>query len=160
MPLLNQKEEQGEQKVLKPLHKFILVLFLFYFLGCTSCVLAVEETSVVNKTQNQMELVQKDVKVNDLDIEPINTSAIKNDVVPDTKKEAKKVLMLFIKAMFIVTLCAGLTYLGFLYAKKYHSEMLNTNEPKDFDMLDLATPQDKQDALKSFLKRSKTTRAK
>ena len=103
-----------------------------------------------------MNFVQQDVKVNDLDIEPINTQAVKKDVIPDTQKEGKKVAAYFLRAMLGVLFCSIILYLILVFVKKYYSSaFVNPEEEEYFEAFDLTTPNNKQDALKTFLNRTK-----
>lgn len=105
---------------------------------------------------NQMNLVQNEVSVNDIDIEPLNTQNVKKNVVPDTKKEGRKVIALFIKTMMAVVLCAIILYLILIFIKKYYaSAFVNNEEIEDDESLDLTTPANKTEALKSFLNRTR-----
>ena len=104
----------------------------------------------------QMKLIQNDVKVNDLDIEPIDTQKVKKNVVPDTKKESKKVMALFIRTMLAVSLCAIILYVILVFVKKYYgSAFVSFEDEEYYEDYDLSTPNNKQDALKSFLCRTK-----
>ena len=108
-----------------------------------------------NITPEQMKLIQKDVKVNDLDIEPINTNQVKN-VVPDTKKESKKVFAYFLRTMLAVAFSSIVIYLVLIFVRKYYgSAFMNADEEEYFEAFDLNTPNSKQDALKTFLNRTK-----
>ena len=103
-----------------------------------------------------MRLIHQDVKVNDLDIEPIDTNALKDTVVPNTKSEGKKVIGYFLRAMLGVALCAILLYFILLFVKKYYgSAFVNTEEEEYFESFDLTTPSSKQEALRTFLNRTK-----
>lgn len=114
------------------------------------------ENIINSQNNNQMELIQNNVQINDLDIEPINVNEVKKTVVPDTKEEGKKVINLFLRAMAGVVICAVILYFVLLFVKKYYgSAFVNTDYDEDFESLDLATPNNKQDALKSFLNRTR-----
>lgn len=107
-------------------------------------------------TPEQMKLIQKDVKVNDLDIEPMNTQALKNTTVPDTKKETQKVLSYFLRVMLGVMLACVVIALVGVFVKKYHSSAFSSkDEDEYFEALDLTPPNNRPDALKSFLNRTK-----
>ena len=60
-----------------------------------------------------------DVKVKDLDIDPINTDSIKKSVVPDTKKEGKKLIGLFIKVMMLVILSSLIVFIVLFLIKRW-----------------------------------------
>ena len=82
--------------------------------------------------------VQKDIKVNDLDIEPINTQEVKSTVVPNVKSEGKKVAQSFLKAMLIVLFASVIVYLVCLFVKKYYgSAFVAQDDEKYFEALDL-----------------------
>lgn len=111
-----------------------------------------EELPVENQ---KMELIQNDVKIDDPDIEPINTKDVKN-VVPDTKKEGKKVIMLFLKAMFTVFICAVALFFLLAFIKKNWADAFKeVKTEQEFEALDLSSPNNKLEALKSFLNRTK-----
>ena len=123
----------------------------------TANVYAQNDLNVIsNATNEQMKLIHRDVKVNDLDIEPIDTQAVKDTVVPDTKNEGKKVIGYFLRAMLGVALCAILLYFILLFVRKYYgSAFMNQEEEEYFESFDLTTPTSKQEALRTFLNRTK-----
>jgi len=143
--------------VQRKLHKILFVISIFCFLALTPAVSAKSDLIALKSiTPEQMKLIQQDVKVNDLDIEPIDTQSIKKTVVPDTKKEGKKVFAYFLRAMLGVVLCAIILYLILVFVKKFYgSAFVNLEEEEYFEAFDLSTPKTKQDALKSFLNRTK-----
>ena len=110
-------------------------------------------TRELSDKNGQMELVQNEIKVEDLDIEPINTDKLKNSIIPDPKKEGEKIIALFLKTMLGVVLCTVFLYLVLLFIKKFYTSAF-IGEEESFENLDLSTPQNKQDALKSFLNRA------
>ena len=151
----NLKKEQGEQKVQKLRHKLVIIgiIICFAFISpmpyCEGVIPVVQDAP-------QNELVENSGNVADLDIDPINTDKVKKNVVPDTKNELKKVIGLFIKTMISVAFCAVLVYIILLFVKKYYgSAFAPPAEDEDYDNLELTTPDDKTDALKSFLNRTK-----
>ena len=104
--------------------------------------------------QEQMDLIQNDIRVDDLDIEPINTKDLKKNVIPNTKKESQKVFSLFIKTMFAVGLASGIIYIILLFIRKYRFSEFVQIEYGEYDFLNLATPTNKQDAFLSFMNRT------
>ena len=141
--------------MLKQLHKLIAFSILSGFLFVSPMVLAEAPLSVDNAVPSQMDLVTNDISVKDLDIDPINTEQVKKSVVPDTKKEGKKVIGLFLKTMVAVAFSAVILYIILLFVKKYYGSAFVSNEYEEYEALDLATPNNKTDALKSFLNRTK-----
>lgn len=143
--------------MLKHLHRIILTLCFIGLIALNPNVQAKNDLIALESiTPEQMKLIQKDVKVNDLDIEPINTQGVKKAVVPDTKSEAKKVGAYLLRAMLAVVFCAIILYLILVFVKKYYgSAFVNPDEEDYFEAFDLSTPDNRQDALKAFLNRSK-----
>lgn len=143
--------------MLKNLRKILYTTAFICFLALCPTVNAQNDLIALESiTPEQMKLIQKDIKVNDLDIEPINTQGVKKNVVPDTKKEGKKVFAYFLRAMLAVAFSAIILYLVLIFVRKYYgSAFMNLNEEEDYEALDLTTPDTKQDALKTFLNRSK-----
>ena len=132
-------------------------IFLMTLVSLSTPVLAEisSEAPLPNQNQNKMELIQHDVKVNDLDIEPLNGNEVKKNVVPDAKQEGKKVIGLFLKTMMAVAFCAIILYVILVFVKKFYGSAFVNQEYDDFEAIDLSAPQTKQDALKSFLNRTK-----
>lgn len=143
--------------MLKLLHKTLYISAIFCLLTLNPAVVADMNTNALEKTTaEQMNFVQQDVKVNDLDIEPINTQEVKKSVIPDTQKEGRKVIAYFLRAMLGVVFCSIILYLILIFVKKYYgSAFVNPQEEEYFEGFDLSTPHSKQDALKAFLNRTK-----
>ena len=151
------KKEQGELKVLKQVDKIVLSSILLCNLVFVPAVLAQNEQDlpINNQINAQMNLVENGISVKDLDIDPINTEKVKKSVVPDAKKEGKKVVGLFLKTMMAVAFCSVILYLILLFVKKFYGSAFVSNDFDEFEALDLSTPTNKTDALKSFLNRTK-----
>ncbi len=138
--------------MLKQINKiFVLLYIVFSFAFCP--VVVADTPKEAQTPTDKMELIQNDVRVNDLDIEPINVQDVKKDVIPDPHKESKKVMALFLKTMLGVAICAVILYIVLLFIKKFYSSAFVVEED-EYENLDLSTPNNKQDALKSFLNRS------
>ncbi len=141
--------------MLKRLHKIFLTIILFNCLFFVPFAAQCEPLGDNANNSSQMDLVVNEVSVKDLDIDPINTEKVKKSVVPDTKKEGKKVIGLFLKTMIAVLFSAVIVYLILLFVKKFYGTAFYKNEYEEFEGLDLSTPTNKTDALKSFLNRTK-----
>ncbi len=143
--------------MLKQVHKYIVFALLFCNLFFISFfVIENSAFAVVDSgSSSQMELIENDVSVKDLDIDPINTEKVKKSVVPDAKKEGKRVIMLFLKTMMAVAFCSAIIYVVLLFVKKFYGSAFVSNDYDEFETLDLSTPANKIDALKSFLNRTK-----
>ena len=139
---------------------FLIVLFLSFLnlnllcfgLNEDSSIPVVDENGQVNTIQTNQ---RRDIKVNDLDIEPMNTQSVKKTVIPDTKQEGKKVLNLFLKAMMIVALCSLFCFIVLKFIRKFYASAFVNQQQDDYEALDLSGPNTKQEALQSFLRRTK-----
>lgn len=141
--------------MLKQLHKILLIQTVICLALMTPVAIALPHSDSNAPQKPQMELLHNDIRVNDLDIEPINTSAVKKDVIPDTKKESKKVIGLFIKTMTAVAFSAIILYVILIFVRKFYGSAFMPSEYEEIESLDLTNPSTKQDALKSFLNRTK-----
>ncbi len=141
--------------MLKKVHRLLLTLVVATML--LTPVVAEDEIPVSRgiSQQGSSELIQNEIKVEDSDIEPINTESVKKSVVPDPHKEGKKVIGLFIKTMLAVIICSVLLYLILLFSKRFYTKSLINSESEELETFDLSTPNNKNDALKSFLNRTK-----
>ena len=109
----------------------------------------------ISQNGEGIEFVHQQVHVEDSNVKPISTGNIKESVIPDPSKEGKKVVGLFLKTMAGVLFCTILIYLILLLVKKYHKGTFTDAEYDELDTLDLSTPNNRNDALKSFLNRTK-----
>lgn len=141
----------------KKLNKFIIASFLLLVL--IAPIQAQEDTipvaREVSSGNGQMELIQNEINVKDLDIDPLNTKNIKNSVVPDTKKEGKKVMLLFLKTMLAVAFATVILYVILLFVKRFYRSAFVAQDQDEYENLDMSSPNSKQEALKSFLNRAK-----
>ena len=140
----------------KQLHKFVLSSIVFCCL-IFPCAVMLQEPSLAieSATSSQMDLVTNEVSVKDLDIDPLNTEKVRKSVVPDAKQEGKKVIGLFLKTMMAVAFCAVILYVILIFVKKYYGSAFVSNDYEELEVLDLGTPTNKVEALKSFLNKTK-----
>lgn len=142
--------------MLNRLRKTAILCFTACFLALNPVYAETEAPLMVDTAApSQMDLIRNDVNVKDIDIDPINTEKVKKNVVPDAKKESKKVIGLFLKTMAAVAFCAVILYVILLFVKKFYGSAFVPHECDEFEALDLSTPSNKTDALKSFLNRTK-----
>ena len=140
----------------KQLNKVIYAIVLMLFLTNAPMVFAQDEMDIKSNVAIEQLAPTQNIQVNDLDIEPINTQEVKKTVVPDVKKEGQKVIYNFLKAMLLVLLASVIVYLVLLFVKKYYgSAFVSQEDDEYFEALDLQTPDNRPDALKSFLNRTK-----
>ena len=137
----------------KKIRKFFLIGLLcinLISIGQIQVIATENQTSL----QEQMKLIQNDIKIDDLDIEPINTDDLKKKVVPDAKKEGKKVIFLFFKTILLVAFSGAIIYVCLMLVRKYRASDFAEVEYDEFAMLNLASPESKQEAFMSFLNRT------
>ena len=135
-------------------HKIAAIAIIICFVFISPITIATEGIPVVQETTEYAS--NSSANVADIDIDPINTESLKKSVVPDTKSEIKKVIGLFAKTMFAVIFCAVVIYIILRFVKKYYGSAFNPPaEDEDYDNLELTTPDDKTEALKSFLNRTR-----
>lgn len=145
---------------------FILSLYILLSVNC--CSLAIADTLATasqSKIENNMDFNadfeadtsrQEQVKVKDLDIDPLDTVSLRKSVVPDPKQEGKKVIGLFLKTMLAVAFCAILLYIILYFVKKFYGDYFISKEyNKEVENLDLSTPETKEEAFRNFLNRTK-----
>ena len=145
------------QKLNLNFKKAFLVLFIFasMFFGFGHKTFASDNLLLALNDSDSLEVIQSDVRVNDLDINPINTQKVKKNVVPDTKKEGKRVLDYFLRVMGAVLACAAILYLILVFVKKFYGSAFALDVQDEYEELNLSSPETKEEALKSFLNRTK-----
>ena len=137
----------------KKIHRYFLIILLCFCLSFLSQPMVFAKKDIPT-LQEQMDLIQNDIRVDDLDIEPINTQDLKNNIVPDSRREGQKVLFLFLKTMFAVALASCIIYIVMLFIGKYRSSAFVETEYDEYAVLNLATPSNKQEAFMSFMSRT------
>ena len=145
------------QKLNLNFKKAFLVFFVVasMFFGFNHKTLANDNLLLALNDSDSLEVIQSDVRVNDLDINPINTQKVKKNVVPDTKKEGKRVLDYFLRVMGAVLACAAILYLILVFVKKFYGSAFALDVQYEYEELNLSSPETKEEALKSFLNRTK-----
>lgn len=147
--------------MLKLLNKLLLTVVIFSSLICgiigQPAYSAKGIPVMTDETAQDLTLDTNSSKVRDLDIEPLNTDKFKKEVVPDTKKESKKLIGLFVKMMCLVAFSAIILYLILFFVKRFNrsSFVPSDEEYENAEMLELITPENKTEALRSFLNRTK-----
>ena len=146
------------------MHKKINILILFFLLINLSMPQVIAKgdkdlTIPVARDISEdggMELIQDvQLDIDDPEIEPINTKKVKDTVVPNPNQEGKKVIGLFIKTMIITAFCVIIIYSVLVFIKKFYASAFISQDNEELENLDLSSPQNKQDALRSFLNRTK-----
>ena len=143
--------------LIKPRKLFIAFVLFCFFIFPSVAIAQTGDIPVAQEVSqnNQTEIIEDSMHVEDSDIEPINTNKLKQTVVPDPSKEGKKVVGLFLKTMMAVLLCTIILYFILLFVKKFYYNGFYNQDSEELDNLDLSTPNSRNDALKSFLNRTK-----
>lgn len=150
-------------------HSIVLCFILSLFISTGVAPLAFAVPDIQSQNQSKIEdnidfnsdfetdtSRQEQVKVKDLDVDPLDTVSLRKSVVPDPKQEGKKVVGLFIKSMLAVAFCAILLYIILYFVKKFYGERFVSKEyNKEVENLDLSTPETKEEAFRNFLNRTK-----
>ncbi|MBR1618146.1 hypothetical protein IJ670_08355 [bacterium] len=141
-------------------NKVFLLLIMMCAILSFSIPEAVAEDNTIPVTQevsvgNDLDYVQNDTSFDDPEIEPINTQKVKETVVPNPQSEGLKVIILFFKTMLGVVFSACVIYFGIVFVNKFWASAFINQEFEELESLDLATPQNKHEALRSFLNRTK-----
>lgn len=94
------------------------------------------------------------LKVEDNDFDPNSNEELTKEVVPNTSDEFIKLISMFARVMLAVLAASVIIYYLLLFVKKYfHPPLPNVGE-EDFDVRDLNSPKNTDEALKSFLDRT------
>lgn len=94
------------------------------------------------------------LRVEDNDFDPNVNEELTKSVVPNTGLELIKLISMFGKVMFGVALASLMLYFILLFTKKYFHPPLPSKGEEDFDIRDLNSPKNTDEALKSFLDRT------
>ena len=142
--------------MLKLLSKYFVFFYLLLNISIFPVAFGFNDSDIpVQQDEAQMQLIQKDVRVDDADIEPIDTQKVKKAVVPDSKKEGKKVLTLFLRTMCAVLVSALIIYIVSVIIKRYYGSAFAIDDIEENEDYNLSTPNSKEEALKSFLNRTR-----
>ena len=162
----------------KLLHKiFVTLIFTVSFAIMPQVALSQVETQEATEIVTQAEQVNAEDAQNNIDelnqemglgeqkaiiIEDIEASANDNDVltknvVPDTFVELKKMVKMFLKVMLGVLVSTIIIFFLLLFVKRFYAPQvtLNSLNQDDTNNDGLDTPTNKNDALKTFLDKTK-----
>lgn len=87
--------------------------------------------------------------------EPYDKSDLKREVVPETRGELFMVALMFLKVMFAVVICSIILYFLLLLVKKGYSEPVVHKTKEENLPEDLRSPQNENDALRTFFNQTK-----
>ena len=100
---------------------------------------------------------QRQIVIDDIKSSPNDNVALTNKVVPDTKSELAKMVKMFLKVMIAVAVSSVVIFVVLLFVRRFYSpvaafdESGENNEKRNT----LDTPQNKNEALRTFLDKTK-----
>ena len=117
-----------------------------------------EQENDIDKLNEEMGLgEQRQIVIDDVQSSPNDNKALTKKVVPDTRSELTKMVKMFLKVMLAVAISSVVIFVVLLFVRRFYAPMvtledLNADEDKK---ITLDTPQNKNEALKTFLDKTK-----
>lgn len=112
----------------------------------------------IDKLNEEMGLgEQKQIVIDDIKSSPNDNVALTKKVVPDTKSELTKMVKMFLKVMLAVAISTVIIFVVLLFVRRFYSPIVTLEDlNQDSEAKNtLDTPQNKNDALKTFLDKTK-----
>ena len=112
----------------------------------------------IDKLNEEMGLgEQKQIVIDDIKSSPNDNVALTKKVVPDTKSELTKMVKMFLKVMLAVAISTVIIFVVLLFVRRFYSPIVTLEDlNQDSETKNtLDTPQNKNDALKTFLDKTK-----
>ena len=112
----------------------------------------------IDKLNEEMGLgEQKQIVIDDIKSSPNDNVALTKKVVPDTKSELTKMVKMFLKVMLAVAISTVIIFVVLLFVRHFYSPIVTLEDlNQDSETKNtLDTPQNKNDALKTFLDKTK-----
>ncbi len=94
------------------------------------------------------------LKIEDKDFDPNANEELTKEVIPDTTNELIKLISMFAKVMLGVIVASFIIYFLLIFTRKFFHPPLPKLSEEDFDVRDLNSPKNTDEALKSFLDRT------
>ena len=160
------------------MRKFIIPLMISVFLFSNSIVFSqIESENPVVQTDTQVEEVvdtgsvdvqensvedindemglgeQRQIVIDDVQSSPNDNVALTRKVVPDTRSELTKMVKMFLKVMLAVAISSVVIFVVLLFVRRFYAPMVTLEDlnADDDKKITLDTPQNKNEALKTFL---------
>ncbi len=163
---------------------FLSIIILTIFCSCNFVIAQDEELQVANVNQNiqlqQNEDIQtqadetkqeqidklnqemglgeqRQIVIDDVQSSPNDNKTLTKKVVPDTRSELTKMVKMFLKVMLAVAISSVVIFVVLLFIRRFYAPAI-TLEDLDEDnekKITLDTPQNKNEALKTFLDKTK-----
>ena len=164
------------------MRKFIIPLMISVFLFSNSIVFSqIESENPVVQTDTQVEEVvdtgsvdvqennvedindemglgeQRQIVIDDVQSSPNDNTALTKKVVPDTRLELTKMVKMFLKVMLAVAISSVVIFVVLLFVRRFYAPMVTLEDlnADDDKKITLDTPQNKNEALKTFLDKTK-----
>ena len=167
------------------MHKFLVLIISFITLCANTAVFAqIDEQEAINsvdnieiQTENTQQVEtgetkeeqidklneemglgeQKQIVIDDIKSSPNDNIALTKKVVPDTKSELTKMIKMFLKVMLAVAISTVIIFVVLLFVRRFYSPVVTLEDLKTDDEKKntLDTPQNKNEALKTFLNKTK-----
>lgn len=116
------------------------------------------QESDIDKLNEEMGLgEQKQIVIDDVQSSPNDNTALTKKVVPDTKSELTKMVKMFLKVMLAVAISSVVIFVVLLFVRRFYSPVVTMGDlnKEDDNKISLDTPQNKNEALKTFLDKTK-----
>ena len=116
------------------------------------------QESDIDKLNEEMGLgEQKQIVIDDVQSSPNDNTALTKKVVPDTKSELTKMVKMFLKVMLAVAISSVVIFVVLLFVRRFYSPVVTMGDlnKEDDKKISLDTPQNKNEALKTFLDKTK-----
>lgn len=101
---------------------------------------------------------QRQIVIDDIESSPNDNEALTKKVVPDTRSELTKMVKMFLKVMLAVAISAVVIFVVLLFVRRFYSPIVTLDDLSADDKErrnSLETPQNKNEALKTFLDKTK-----
>lgn len=116
------------------------------------------QESDIDRLNEEMGLgEQKQIVIDDVQSSPNDNTALTKKVVPDTKSELTKMVKMFLKVMLAVAISSVVIFVVLLFVRRFYSPVVTMGDlnKEDDNKISLDTPQNKNEALKTFLDKTK-----
>lgn len=117
-----------------------------------------DERVDVDKLNEEMGLgEQRQIVIDDVESSPNDNIALTKKVVPDTHSELVKMAKMFLKVMVAVAISSVIIFVLLLFVRRFYTPVITIDDLNrdDSRKISLDTPQNKNEALKTFLDKTR-----
>ena len=118
-----------------------------------------KNTDEIDRLNEEMGLgEQRQIVIDDVKSSPNDNAALTKKVVPDTRSELTKMVKMFLKVMLAVAISTVVIFVVLLFVRRFYSPIVTLDDLSADDKErknSLETPQNKNEALKTFLNKTK-----